>query len=128
MKNKANEILTSPCRCGSKPSISSARRRRREVPAALGEGIRPRELHPPHLKTSRGEYQAQRCKNKLDTNLPLFAAAPYDRYRSGRGGVGSPPQFWEERSAEEQQTREFQVRYDANQTKYLPSPRLSCSV
>jgi hypothetical protein len=46
----------------------------------LEERGRPKELHPPHIKTSRGEYQAQRCKNEHDTNLPLFAAAPYDQY------------------------------------------------
>jgi hypothetical protein len=44
----------------------------------LEERSWPKELHPPHIKTSRGEYQAQRCKNEHDTNLPLFAAAPYD--------------------------------------------------
>jgi hypothetical protein len=33
-----------------------------EVPAALGEGIRPRELHPPYSKTSRGEYRLNNAK------------------------------------------------------------------
>jgi hypothetical protein len=69
MKNKANEILTSPCCCGSKPSISSARWRR-EVPAALGEGILPRELHPPHLKTSNVSIRRNGAKINLILTFP----------------------------------------------------------
>jgi hypothetical protein len=52
MKSKTNKTLTTPCRCSSIPSISIAGRRE-EVPAALGEGIRPRDLHPPYFKTSK---------------------------------------------------------------------------
>jgi hypothetical protein len=43
---------------------------RREVPAALGEGIRPRELHPPHLKTSRGEYRINNAKANRILTFP----------------------------------------------------------
>ena len=43
-------------------------------------------------------------QTKHITHLPLLAAALYNRYRSGRRGEWSPPQFWEERSAEEQHT------------------------
>jgi hypothetical protein len=59
----------SPCRCGSKPSVSTAGRRR-EAPAALGEGIRPRELHPPHFKTSRGEYRLNDTKANRKLTFP----------------------------------------------------------
>jgi hypothetical protein len=44
----------------------------------LEERGQPKELHLPHIKTLRGEYPAQRCKNEHETNLALFAAAPYD--------------------------------------------------
>jgi hypothetical protein len=69
MKNKANEILTSPCHYSLKPSISSARRRR-EVPAALGEGIRLRELHPPHLKTSNVSIRRNNAKINMILTFP----------------------------------------------------------
>jgi hypothetical protein len=62
----------------------------------LEERGRPKELLPPHIKPSRGEYQAQRCKNEHDTNLPLLRSILIRERR-----CGSPPQLWEERSAEE---------------------------
>jgi hypothetical protein len=40
------------------------------MPAALGEGIRPRELHPPHFKTSRGEYRLNNAKINRILTLP----------------------------------------------------------
>ena len=102
--------------------------------AARRKGSAEGTASAPH-QNIRCEYQVQRCKSKQNTHLSLFPAAPYDRYRSGRGGVGSPLQFWEEGSAEEQHTPsrptsrgEFWVRYDANQTKYSPSSRLLCSI
>jgi hypothetical protein len=69
MKNKSNEILTSPCHCSSKPSVSTAGRRR-EVPAALGEGIWPRELHPPHLKTSNVSIRRNNAKMNMILTFP----------------------------------------------------------
>jgi hypothetical protein len=65
MKNKANEILTSPCCCSYIPSTLIARRKR-EVPAAL----QPRELHPPYLKTSRGEYRINCAKANRILTFP----------------------------------------------------------
>jgi hypothetical protein len=59
----------SPCRCSSIPSIS-IKGGRREVPAALGEGIRPRELHSLYLKTSRGEYRFNDAKANRILTFP----------------------------------------------------------
>jgi hypothetical protein len=49
----------------------------------LQERGRPKELHPPHIKPSRGEYQAQRCKNGHDTNLPLLRSILIRERRCG---------------------------------------------
>jgi hypothetical protein len=42
----------------------------REVPAALGEGIRPRELHPPHLKTSNVSIRHNDAKINMILTFP----------------------------------------------------------
>jgi hypothetical protein len=134
MKNKIDDTLTSPCRCSSIPSQYGS----------LGGGGRCRspgiggpaeETASVPLRNIKRWVSAQRRKSKQNTHLPLFAAAPYDRYQSGRGGVGSTPQFWEERSAEEQQTPsrrtsrgEFRMWYHAKNTNYLPSLGLLYSI
>ena len=103
--------------------------------SSSGRGVRRRNcicVTSKHQEVSFGWVTMQ---TKQNTHLPLLAVAPYDRYRSGRGRAGSPPQFWEDRSAEEQQTPsrqtsrgEFRVRWQAMQTKYSPSPHLLCSL
>jgi hypothetical protein len=61
MKSKTNETLTFPLPL-KLDAIDINHGGRREVCVAAREGIRQRELHPPHFKTSRGEYRLNDAK------------------------------------------------------------------
>jgi hypothetical protein len=72
-----------------KPSISSARRRR-EVPAALGEGIRPRELDLPHLKTSNVSIRRNDAKINMILTFPSSLQLPTIDINQGEEEWGVP--------------------------------------
>jgi hypothetical protein len=69
MKSKTNETLTLPLPL-KLDAIDIDHGGRREVCAAAREGIWPRELHPPHFKTSRGEYWLNNAKANRILTLP----------------------------------------------------------
>ena len=69
MKSKTNETLTFPLPL-KLDAINIDHGGRREVCAAAREGIRPRELHPPHFKTSRGEYRLNDTKANRKLTFP----------------------------------------------------------
>ena len=70
MKSKTNGTLTFPLPLQLDIPSISIKGGRREVPAALGEGIRPRELHSLYLKTSRGEYRLNDAKANRILTFP----------------------------------------------------------